>query len=231
MPQFITDNIFSIIAILTTITIAITTYLKNKKRKELSYTVLSSTSLLIKDEGLNNRIKITVDGAEVKDEIYLILLKLINTGNVPIKPDDFIEDLTIESNGSIIVAEVKETNPPNLTVKIDNAIGDVFGITTVERLLLNPKDEITLKLLATKNQVSLKSRIVGVEKIAKLKKRFPLIPILLCICSIAVFLVLGNFEKDKNMFTFYGLSAALLTAMTASATLLAIFETWKERKN
>jgi len=232
MQQYITDNLISIISILTAIIIAVITFIKNKKRKELSYDVLSSTSLLIKDEGLKNRIKLTIDGAEVKDDIYLVLVKLINTGNVPIKPDEFIEELTLECDGSIIVAEVKETNPPNLTVKVDNGVGDIFGVTSVEPLLLNPKDEITFKLLVSlyKNDISFNGRIVGVQKINKLKNRLPITATMLGIGTIIIFFLLGRYEKDIEMIKFYGLSAGLLTAMLVSTTLIALNEMRKGKK-
>ncbi|MEH7343699.1 hypothetical protein V7122_07465 [Bacillus sp. JJ1532] len=232
MQEYITDNLISIIGILTTIIIAVITFIKNKKRKELSFDVLSSTSLLIKDEELKNRIKLTIDDAEVKEDIHLVLVKLINTGNVPIKPDEFIEELTIECNGSIIVAEVKETVPPNLTVKVDNGVGDIFGIASVEPLLLNPKDEIIFKFLVSlyKNDISFNGRIVGVQKINKRKSRLPLTSTILGIGTIIVMLLLGNYEKDFEMIKFYTLSASLLTGMLASATVLAIHEMRKGKK-
>ncbi|MEH7439551.1 hypothetical protein V7182_18905 [Neobacillus drentensis] len=233
MQQFITNNIVSIISVLTAITIAVVTYLKTKHSKELSYSVLSSTSLLIKDEGLQNRIKLLVDGEEVKGDVNLVLLKLINTGNVPIKPDDFIEELSIETSASIIVAEVKETNPPNLSVKLDNAIGDIFGITSVQPTLLNPKDEITFKLLVKsyKNDLVMKGRIVGVQKINKLKKKFPIGSIILSFAATVIMILLARYGNDKGITKYFTYASSLLTAMAFSATLLAMFETWKSKKN
>ncbi|WP_174732993.1 hypothetical protein [Mesobacillus harenae] len=231
--NFVINNIVGIIGIITAIAIAVVSYIKNRTKKELSYSVLSSTSLLIKDEALKNRMKLLLDGVEVKGEVHLVLIKLANTGNVPIKPTEFTEDLKIISRGAIIVAEVKETNPANLKIKIDNAIGDVLGTTSVKPMLLNPKDEIIFKLLVNnyKNDIELSSRIVGVQKILKSKRKFPLSATVLSLGAILLLQILSKFEIDNEMTTFYGIGSSILTAMVISATIFWITEWYKWKKN
>lgn len=220
MEQFIANNLVGIIGIITAIIIAIFTIIKTKKRKELSYTILSSTSLLLKEEGLKKRIKIFVDDGEVEGEVNLVLLKLVNTGNTPITPEDFVENISLETSGSIIIAEVKETTPKNITVEIDNEIGEIFGITEIKPTLLNAKDEVTLKLLiqSYKNDLLIKGRIIGVQGITKLKEKFPFATLFFTITFIVILILFRHFIEDSEIVSKLD---TILTMMIVVTTMLS----------
>ncbi|MGE7586478.1 hypothetical protein [Peribacillus sp. NPDC101480] len=158
------------------VTVSIILWRKGRSRKALSYDIISSTSLLKKHDELGKKFKIFFEDKEIKENVLLVLLKIINTGNVPIEEKDFNQDITIETNNSkILIAEVKETTPKNLRVSINN-LG--AGLVVVSPLLLNSKEEMIIKLLVkssdetpfNKDELRVASRIVGVSEITKVKQ-------------------------------------------------------------
>lgn len=172
MSDFLIDKAFEIVSALIALG-AIFLTLKEKKRKVLSYDVLSSTSLIMRDDALSKRLTILFDNDEIKEDVHLVLVKIQNTGNVPIELTDFSEDLSIDTSGTILVAEVKETTPSNLSVKINEELLTLFGMLNIDPLLLNSKDTIILKLLITsyKNDLTVSTRISGVEEVTKIKEK------------------------------------------------------------
>jgi hypothetical protein len=172
LSDFLIDKAFEIVSALIALG-AIFLTLKEKKRKVLSYDVLSSTSLIMRDDALSKRLTILFDNDEIKEDVHLVLVKIQNTGNVPIELTDFSEKLSIDTSGTILVAEVKETTPSNLSVKIDEELLTLFGMLNIDPLLLNSKDTIILKLLITsyKNDLTVSTRISGVEEVTKIKEK------------------------------------------------------------
>lgn len=159
--------------------VSITLWLKGRGRKNLSYDIVSSTSLLMHHDELRKSIKIMFEDEEIKDNVHLVLLKIVNNGNVPILAEDFTQDIIIKTtNGSILIAEIKETYPDNLDIKIIDHIHNGVGISP---LLLNNKDEIIIKLLIKspkdeafkKENLEIKARIVGISDVTKLKPKIP----------------------------------------------------------
>lgn len=219
MFDYIKNNLVSILGVLAAIIVPIILFFHQRNRKELSFEVLSSTSLVVSDDSLKNRLKIMIDDHEINGDIHLVLLKLINTGNVPIKVEDFDQVITIDSPEStygIKIADLKEKKPNNLSVKIDNSS---FGKITVDPLLLNPKDEFTLKLLIPgyKNDLTLESRIVGGQLI-KFKKRLPLSIIFLSIAlimtpTLLIYFLVNNIWGESFAIT---LSGAIFTVLFLS---------------
>ena len=166
--KYLIGPIISVIAI----GVSITLWLKGKSRKMLSYDILSSTSLVMRHDEIGKKIKITFEDKEIKDNVYLVLLKIVNNGNVPIEEKDFTQNISIETtSGTILIAEVKETYPSNLDVKIDN-VGD--GKTELSPVLLNSKEEMIIKLLIKstegtifkKEDLKVKARVVGISEVA-----------------------------------------------------------------
>lgn len=191
MGEFLQRNIVAIISILISVTLTLTIYFKNKKRKELSYEVLSATSLIMSDDQIRNKIQIMMDGEEIKGDVHLVLLKIKNTGNIHIEPKDFEDDINIDIyDGAILIAEISETKPSNLAVKIDN-LGGLLGITSISPLLLNPKDEITVKLLVQdyQNNAVVSSRIAGIKEVVKIKNRINYWPNISFLSSILLVII------------------------------------------
>lgn len=166
--------IIPIILTAITVTVTITLWIKGRSHKSLSYDIISSTSLFEQHEV--SKFKIFFEDKEIKENVYLVLLKIINSGNVPIEEKDFNKDITIQTtNSKVLIAEVKETTPKNLNVDINN-IG--AGLVAISPLLLNSKEEMIIKLLIksseenpfNKDDLKVESRIVGISEITKVKK-------------------------------------------------------------
>ncbi|MGE8057340.1 hypothetical protein ACQKOD_26340 [Bacillus mycoides] len=159
--------------LLTLISIGLTIYiyLKNKKKKELSYQELSSTPLIKK---LHNKVRIYVDDQEIKEDLYLVVLKIFNSGNEAIKKDDFEKDICIGftdgyRDSKVFDAEIYSTIPSDIQCDLYNQeYGKKLGF---KPLLLNPGEGLTIKLLVSKyDKISIKGRIVGGTIIRSIKK-------------------------------------------------------------
>lgn len=209
------------------VTVSIILWRKGRSHKALSYEIVSSTSLLKKHDELGKKFKIFFEDKEIKENVFLVLLRIINTGNVPIEKKDFNQDITIETNNSkILIAEVKETTPKNLYVKIDN-LG--AGLVVVSPLLLNNKEEMIIKLLVKssdetpfkKDELIVASRIVGVSEITKVKQSrtkeiFMVVAIIFTLTSLIITTLNLWGDTLSYVFNFTGLAAmagALVTSI------------------
>jgi len=159
--------------LLTLISIGLTIYIyfKNKKKKELSYQEVSSTPLIKK---IHNKVRIHVDDQEIREDLYLVVLKIFNSGNEAIKKDDFEKDILIKftdgyRNSKVFDAEIYLTTPSDIQCDLYNQeYGKQLGFKPI---LLNPGEGLTIKLLVSKyDKISIKSRIVGGTIIRSIKK-------------------------------------------------------------
>ncbi|TPF18445.1 hypothetical protein [Priestia megaterium] len=145
---------------LVTSTIAITIYFKNKKTKQLSWDIYSWSPIVTK---LNHDIKIYYkDIKEITDDLNMVLIKFKNTGNEPIKKDDFENDLFLKLlDSKVYDVNVSETKPEGLPIEVYKDENEV--VIGIKPLLLNPKDEFTIKLLTDKliPEFMISTRIVG----------------------------------------------------------------------
>lgn len=134
--------VFSLIAIMVTVRTA------RRPKKSLSYEILSTSSLLESSKLIKGRLKILFDEREVQN-VHYVLVRLTNTGEIPILASEFEGEVRIQINStgadatiklldaSISAAEPKELNG-SVTVK-DGAI-------LLKPLLLNQADSITIRM-------------------------------------------------------------------------------------
>ncbi len=169
MINFLRDPIWQFIgAILAIVTIIISIYLYylQKTKKSLAYDVLIDSPLLSTKDGLESRVQILFDNKVVQN-VSVFAVKISNDGNVPILAADFAEPLCIlfGDNAKILEAEVFECYPTSLKPKIIIQKNNI----TLEPLLLNSGDSITLKLVLSKEKKSFEAnaRIVGVSKLSE----------------------------------------------------------------
>jgi len=144
------------------ILLAIFLYLRSRQRKSLSYEVLSQYPLISVNDEIKGRLKILLDDISVKD-VHLLIIKLINNGNVAITASDYERPLNLNFAGDavIISADVVESNPKNLTPTITKSNKNV----TLNPILINPNEFFTLKILVTgyNSSFSVDDRIAGVH--------------------------------------------------------------------
>ncbi|MFF2500182.1 hypothetical protein [Peribacillus sp. NPDC058075] len=140
-------------------------FFKNKKKKLLAYEVEFAKPVV---EKLNHDIKIYYkNNTEITDTLTMVSVKFINSGNEPIKRDDFEKDIILKFNNEnntklpmVYEINVNKTKPVDLDIEVFN---EDFGKNTgFKPLLLNPKDEFTINLLMTNFQnLAISGRLVG----------------------------------------------------------------------
>jgi hypothetical protein len=149
--------------------IAILVYYRQRRRKRLGYQILANTPVLTVDEEIRGKLKIWYEDIPVRN-LQLLLLKFINTGNVPIATADFERPLSITfgSEAKILSSEIIASSPSDLSPSIS---ATTHGIALAP-LLLNPNDYFTIKALVSERQggVSVTARIIGVERVVYLKE-------------------------------------------------------------
>lgn len=161
--------IFGILTILATVII----YYLQKRKKCLSYEVISDTSIVTVTEIMKDNIKILYKNEEVKN-VRLIELKIINSGNQAITISDFTTPLKISfsNTAKILSCDIEQFLPNDLNPIYSSTSNDVF----IEPLLLNPKDYFILKTLISDPQISvfkISARIKDVEAIKKIEETSP----------------------------------------------------------
>lgn len=146
------------------IAVTIVVYLLQRNRKSLSYEIVSNNSLLTVREELEGKVKITYEDTPVKN-VQLIVMKIINTGNVPITPSDFVRPLQFifDEQTRILSSEVTKKEPKN----IDAHITIDKNSFRLEPTLLNGKDSITIKSLVYDfdGLPKVDTRIIGVDRV------------------------------------------------------------------
>ncbi len=167
------DTIWQFIFGFTGIGIAVLVYFLQRRKKSLSYQVMSEAPLLTVKEGLEGNIKIFF-GEKPVPNVHLIILRILNDGNIPILPGDFQNNLRFSfgQKTTVLSAEVTDALPrtfkPNVTIESDRV---VFQPT-----LLNGGDMATLKLLLAgyNSTIECDSRIVGVKDVKRVNENFNL---------------------------------------------------------
>lgn len=141
-------------------------YLLQRQRKAISYEVVSRNQLLTVREELEGKLQVLYEGDPTKD-ICLLVLKLINSGNLPVSTSDYECPISFATgaNSKILSAVVTNKDPQELSIELVVEPSRVV----VQPALLNPKDSITLKILVSDFAGSIipHARIVGVKAITK----------------------------------------------------------------
>lgn len=169
MLDILRDSIWQFIGAILAL-IAIILILVQRKRKALSYKIISNTPLVKIKEDIKGRLQVLFDEKPVEN-IYLIIIKFINSGNLPIKSADYESpvNLNFNENVQLLTAEVIDTNPKTLeaSAKIERTK------VLLKPTLLNENDSITIKVLVNQfdGNFSVGGRIIGVKEIRELTER------------------------------------------------------------
>ena len=164
MIGIIRDPIWQFVAVILAIIVIIIMIFYNRQKKAISWQIISNTPLLKINEVIKRSLEVRFNGEPVKD-IQLIIAKIINTGNVPIKSTDYEGSINLNfgKDAQILTAEVIETSPNNL-----KASANIEGKKVIiPPTLMNGKDWITLKILVSQfdETITVDGRIVGVKEI------------------------------------------------------------------
>ena len=154
--------LLAFLAILTFVTM-IVIFLLSRKKKQLSYDIISSNPVLLRKDEVEGKLEILYNKKPVKD-VYLSVIKLINSGNMEIKKDDFEKPVVIDfgKGTEVLTTEISDGIKTELSILEENVM--------VTPTLLNKGDYITIKTLVSnfqKNEITFTGRIVGVKAIKK----------------------------------------------------------------
>lgn len=167
------------------IVVSIILWLLNQKRKELSYSVLWSQPLVNLRGPAKRLLDIRFKGEAVNDA-QLILVKVWNSGHLPVTPGEYQSRLQLNFNpgAQIISANVIETHPADLDLRSKkNDEGKAF-IEKIDHeklylspILLNAGDYMVFQLVVRNSigKPQLEGHIQGIAKV-QLWKRPTLIP-------------------------------------------------------
>lgn len=151
------------------IVVSVYLFLSARKRKSLSYIVLSQMNLLPMNEQADE-FQITFRGTAVYN-VQLLLLQIINDGNIPIASSDFETPLTFSMGADdckVLSVEITKTEPKHLSPMINVQTNCII----LQPLLINGGDSILLKMLIEgfNGFVLPKARIIGVKTVKELKE-------------------------------------------------------------
>ena len=162
MLETLRDPIWQSLIALIAIAVSIYFFVLQRKKKSLSYTVLTETALLTINEAIKSKLQIIYEGRPVQ-EVHLVVLRVVNDGNISIDVKDFYEPLRFKfgDDANILSAETidaTKTLRPQLSI-IENSV-------KVEPILLNDKDTFKIKILVAQytKRVEADARIFGVRK-------------------------------------------------------------------
>lgn len=146
---------------------------RQNKQKKLEYEVVTNEQVIGFSEHLKNDVEVSYQG-NIIEALHMSILKVINTGNVPLLSSDFEQPLEITTDdGEIIDCDLMDVNPRNLKVEysIDQYL--THGKRVFEVGLMNPSDEFSIKVLSLKKITPIIiGRIVGVKSIEQKRKAF-----------------------------------------------------------
>jgi hypothetical protein len=157
--------IVGVIAIFLTLFI----YRLTKKKKSLSYEILSVSPLISISDEIKGSLQVLFNGKAV-DNVHLLLIKFINDGNIPVAASDYERPLSLklEGNSDILSAEFVESTPTNLnpSLKINDKVV-VFDPT-----LMNAGDSFTAKVLVGEysGKFDVDARVMGVKVVRAVSK-------------------------------------------------------------
>jgi len=166
------DNFVPIIAVC----VAIIGILLRLKRKGFSYYIESANAVVSVEEKVADQVKIFIGKTQVEN-VHLIVMKIWNSGNQSIRPDDFINNVILYfgDNSIILSGSIVETEPLSLDPRFEvspHSLDPRFhlNIATMELfpLLLNSGDNMIFNFLVSNwdpDALEVHGRIVGVKDI------------------------------------------------------------------
>ncbi|MDQ5823881.1 MAG: hypothetical protein M3441_06655 [Chloroflexota bacterium] len=194
MVDFLRDPIWQLVGAITGLAAFLISALigwQSRFRKALTYEIVSAAPFpTVEGTGLQpNSISVLFDGRPVTSTLYLIIMRIRNSGNVPIGSHDYAEPLLIRLEGTerVLTVQVAAVHPTNLSPKLAVNASEV----TIQPLLLNPGDSFELKMLVEgySGEATVEGRIQGLVAIEESAERVP--PTLFVLSSTLLIFIVG----------------------------------------
>lgn len=183
-------------------------YLRDRPVTALRVDILSNSPVVSVDSGVSSDVTVTYRNQQVRS-LSLILLRLTNTGNQPIKATDYSAPLAIMIGDSAGIGEyvVQEVDPSDLKLTLSLAAPNVLELAPA---LLNPGDRAILRLLAFNNDstLAITARIAAVRRLdirtaaatdSDSRTKSPWLVILLGSVTVVVFVMINLFAFNRRV--------------------------------
>ncbi len=199
------------------IMVSVYLWILNQKRKRLSYRVLSCGPILRVKGSSRKHLSVAFDGTSV-DDACLIIVRLTNSGHLPVTAADYTTDLSINFNpgSSVLMADVALASPADLDERVRQADASLGLIKSLEPtrvvlrpVLLNDGDSVTYQIVVRNHRGSLSVRghINGIRSVVE-ERRKPLLPRLLSAAGLVTITVSMLICEPTGFFT-WGLEEIL----------------------
>ena len=165
MTKILRDPLWQFVAVVLAVLAIIISVLLQRRKKALSYEIVSKTPVLSTAEEIAGKLQIRFQGESVQG-VYLLVIRIINTGNIPIASSDYERPLSIHfyKETRVLTGEVSQSDPININAQIEVHDQSIL----VMPVLLNKGDSITIKALVSNYSCMPKfdGRIIGVKNIS-----------------------------------------------------------------
>lgn len=220
MTEFFRDSLWTFVGALLAllaILVSIGVYYAQKQRKRITVETLARVPLIaIGKEGIEG-LAITFNGQPL-ERATVVLIRVTNTGNMPILSADFEAPLSFEfsADSKILSATVVSSEPPRIPITVT-----ISGETaTLSPHLLNPNDNLTCRILlpASESKFVSLARIAGVKAIGGSRRVSLTQPLLglLGMGAIAFSFWLSPEPKSRSLFEVRSEELPFMVAMTLS---------------
>ncbi|WP_457388850.1 hypothetical protein [Roseateles sp. P5_E1] len=192
-------------------------YRQNRPVRELAFGIVSSRRLLSVHEALSNRVTMFLDGQPV-DNVHSILFALKNSGNQPIRPNEFHRSLEITFSAGEIISVEGWGHPKQVECIV--SLNSEQSIV-LESCLVNPGEELLIHVLfsAPKVDYQLHYRIEGITNLHCLNRSQPLppywqsgAPLMLVITAVMFFSTYMQSRQPDVLWYLVGISVIALAA-------------------
>jgi len=170
MIESLRDPEIQTVLVVVGIIVAIIIYWKQRQRKSLGYEVLSCTPLSSVDRSTlwsyqQAGLQFTFKG-EVVPKTHIITIKVTNTGNVPLKKDDYDDPINLSFGEKAKVLAIRVVKKKPETIPVTMSWSEAHKVI-VNPMLLNSKDNFVIEMLVSDfdGRVRVGGRIVGVKEI------------------------------------------------------------------
>lgn len=220
--NFSIEILLGFLAVIAAITVPLIIYFLQKSKKRLAYEVVSNTQLVGVKSEVQNKIKIYYENKLVEN-VHLVSIRLINSGNQPISIEDFARPINIKlgSNTNILTCEVLEKNPKDLDIVISKMQNSV----KIQPLLLNPNDSLTLNILLSdyRGGLEVSARVRGISNIKVYREPESIKSIFLFLLFVLL-LILNAFNAvSKNKIgSFFGIDGQNLVLILMGPIIIFI---------
>lgn len=208
--SFSIEILLGLLAVIAAITVPLIIYFLQKSKKRFAYEVISNTQLVGVKSEVQNKIKIYYENKLVEN-VHLISIRLINSGNQPIPIDDFARPINIQlgSETNILTCEVLEKNPKDLDVSILKMQDSI----EIQPLLLNQNDSLTLNILLSdyRGGLEVSARVKGIAKVEVYREPQPISNIIwLSIILFSMVLTIISTNYKDSIESYFGFNSEFL---------------------